>query len=251
MFNGVVPAKKELNADQIAKLEKSGVKTYELNEANCIKTLKINDKSIASNKLYYHPKKKLVYKVIEVKKEDDKIVFVKLSESISSTELLIENSSEIDSLRDYVYLNLKIFSGGIMEDIVSTKVRLQAKLEDELKDSVDGATGKGVSMFKFFHDSKVVDKEDMLSKLTDIKDGMYLFATTGYSKAYQFKRFAKPYEYPYWGYYGTTIDAIGFSPNKNVVLCGFTIYGTDRDSFELKYKIYVDDAVVEEEDTMT
>lgn len=75
-----------------------------------------------------------------------------------------------------------------------------------------------------------------------------MFATTGYSKPFVFKRFKNPYNYAYWGYYGNSWDAIAFIPNQNVVLCGFTLYGTDRDSYEMRYKIYVDDQVVEEED---
>ena len=66
-----------------------------------------------------------------------------------------------------------------------------------------------------------------------------------------FKRFRKPYEYPYWGYSGSTVDAIGYKPSQNAIICGFSIYSTDQPSFECKYKIYIDDTLVEEEDAFT
>ena len=254
-FKSVKPMIKEKTADDMKKAEKGGSKDkYELSEANIIKNLKIGDKLVHSNKLYYYPETKKWYNVVNVKKEDDVIVSVTMnehntSEKNSDTETITLSGKDADTLRDYVYVNIRFHSEGVTEDTVNTKVRLQAKLEDELQAPILGATGKGLTMFKFFFNSKLIDKESMISKLDNVTDDMYLYACVGYSKAYTFKRFHKPYEWPYWGYYGTTIDAIAFVPSQNVVLCGWAIYATDRDSFELKYKIYVDDTVVEDEDT--
>lgn len=246
-FKNVVPAFAESTADELSKIEKQAGSKLEHNEANSVKDLKTDISLINMGRLYYYPKNKSVYKILEVKKNDGVYESIKMTIPESSDEITLDKTAEIDTLRDYVFINLKIYSGSVIEDIVNTKVKLQSKLEDELRGPVMGATGNGITMFRFFHNSEIIDKEDMLSKLKDVKDNMYLFATTGYSKAYKFKRFAKPYEWPYWGYYSTTIDAIAFTPNQNVVLCGFTLYGTDRDSFELKYKLYVDNNVVEEE----
>jgi len=173
-----------------------------------------------------------------------------MTEHNGDKEISLNKQEDIDTLRDYVLINLRIHSGGTNDCILNTPVKLQNKLEDELSQSFLGATGKAMTMVKLFYGSNLVDKEALLSSLKDIKDEIYLFATTGYSKSYTFKRFIKPYEWPYWGYYGTTIDAIAFVPNQSVVLCGFALYSTDKDSFEVKYKIYVDDVIMEEEDNL-
>jgi len=91
-----------------------------------------------------------------------------------------------------------------------------------------------------------VDGEKYLSSYEDINEGMTLIAAAGFSKPYKFKRFKKDYEYPYWGYSMGTTDAMSFVPNKAVILYGFTVYASDQLQFEIKYKLYVDDKVVEE-----
>ena len=99
-------------------------------------------------------------------------------------------------------------------------------------------------MFKFFKDSHIIDKESFISSLDNVEEDMFILATTGFSKPSVFKRFEKPYEWPYWGYYGTTIDGVCFVPNQTVIFWGFTLYSTDQPKFEAKYKIYVDDTVM-------
>lgn len=240
--------------DSRSQRNKGAKDKYELSESNIIKTFKTGSNTISSNKLYYYPKNEKCYRVIKVNQEEGKTTSVTMTEHINESQSLVKETitlsdKDIDTLRDYIFINLKFHSDGAIEDTVNTKIRLQRKLEDELQGPVLGATSKTLTMFKFFFNSKLLDKEDMISKYDGIKDEICLYACTGYSKAYTFKRFHKPYEWPYWGYYGTTVDAIAFIPNQNVVLCGWSIYGTDRDSFELKYKIYVDDNIVEEEDS--
>ena len=167
-----------------------------------------------------------------------------------SEEIILEDQNEISTLRDYIFVNIKILTQTSSDSIINTPIRLQSKLDKELLDPIMGATGKTLTMFKFFKDSKLIDKEAFISSFDDVEEDMFLLATTGFSKASMFKRFHKPYEWPYWGYYGTNVDAWCFVPNQTVIFCGFTLYSTDQPSFEVKYKIYVDDKVVEEEDKM-
>ena len=58
-FKSVKPMIKEKTADDMKKAEKGGSKDkYELSEANIIKNLKIGDKLVHANKLYYYPETK-------------------------------------------------------------------------------------------------------------------------------------------------------------------------------------------------
>jgi len=145
-------------------------------------------------------------------------------------------------------MNINIFSGDGACETLNTPVRIGNKLENEFEDPITGATGKSIGMFKFFKDGKVIDKEKLISNLSGVKDNMSIMATVSFGKPSVFKRFEKPYEWPYWGYYGGNTDAISFVPRQNVLVCGFAIYVTDKPKFEVKYKIYIDDAVVEDQD---
>ena len=224
------------------------VNKYELNEGNIVKTLKIVTSSVSAHKLFYYPIEQKCYNVVDVKKEDGEITSVKMIEHNGTKEVILTKQSEISTLRDYVLVNLKIFDGSNEGVIINVQVRLQSKIEEELAPSVLGVTGKTMSMNKIFYNSKVVEKDSFISSLEDIKDDMTLLSTSGFSQQYKFKRFFKNYEWPYWGYYGTTVDAVCFVPNQTVILCGFTTYATDGPHYEVKYKIYVDDTIVEEED---
>lgn len=242
-----MPSYKEKTLE-IIKKEKDSASKYDLSEANVIKTLKIDMSKVSSGRVYFYPKTNKCYNVVEAKKENGETVYAKMVEHKGEAELILTDLDEISTMRDYVFVNIKLCGEYGTEDIINAPIKLQGIIESELSSAIMGATGRGISMFKFFHDANLVEKDNTLSKLSNIKDNMFLLGTTGFSKMYTFKRFPKTYEWSYWGYYGTTIDAIAFTPNQNIVLCGFTIYATDREYFELKYKIYVDDNVMEEED---
>jgi hypothetical protein len=122
------------------------------------------------------------------------------------------------------------------------------KLEDELADPIEGATGKTLAMFKIFKDSKLVDKDMYISNYDNVQDDVTLLAASGFGTSHTFKRFKSFCEYAYWGYSPGSPDAICFTPNQNVILCGFTIYTSDQLQFEIKYKIYVDGDMVEEDE---
>lgn len=134
------------------------------------------------------------------------------------------------------------------EKLLTLVLSCRNKLEDELVDPIEGTTGKTLAMFKLFKDCKMIDKDMFISNYDSAQDDITILAATGFSDPHTFKRFKKPYEYAYWGYYGSTTDAIGFIPTQNVILCGFTLYSTDQPQFQIKYKIYVDDNVVEEDE---
>lgn len=251
-FTDVVPMIGEISAEALKK-KKDDSSKYDLSEGNIIKTLtQASQFTVITTKLYYYPTNDSVYKVLEVKKDaDGKVNFVKMVHYKDNSEITLEKDSEISTLRDYVWVNVKIYTDNILSTIINTKVKLQNKLDAELGDPIQGATNSTISMFKLFMGSKLVDKESFLSSHDDVKDDLSILATTGFSKPRVFKRFRKPYEWPYWGYYGTTTDAIAFVPNQNCIIAGFTLYATDKPSFECKYKIYVDDNIVEEEDAFT
>lgn len=251
-FSDIKPGVTEKSADQFSKKDSGVIDKYELSEANILKTFKSATQSApAAGRLYYYPKTESCYNIIEVKKDaDGKIESVKMVKKNGSDEVTLSKDIDIKTLRDYVFVNISVFNDNVCSDILNIQIKLQTKLETEIAAPLQSATGKLLTMFKFFKDSDVVDKDISLSNLSDVKDEMNIIAAAGFSKPYTFKRFRKPYEWPYWGYYGTTIDAVAFVPNQNVIFAGFTLYSTDQPSFECKYKIYVDDNVVEEDDNV-
>lgn len=171
-----------------------------------------------------------------------------MTESKGDKEVLLTEPSEFNELRDFIYVNLKTSDGNGTGEVVNVKVRIQSSLQEELNSTMLAAAGRTMTMSKIFCNSKLLEKDSHLLSLNDLKDDLTLLATAGFSTKFKFKRFKKNYEWPYWGYYGTTTDGVCFVPTQNVVVCGFTVYATDQPSFELKYTIYVDDVVVEEED---
>lgn len=256
-FKEVKPAIQEKTAATLKKQKEEN--KYELTEANCIRNLKIEGSTtIQPNKVYYYPSQGCCYTVLSVQKDSSgKPSKVKLSKHGNTKagkdkEIELDSDKDISSLRDYVMVNVRVYSDTEPCSIISTPIKLQNKLETELTEPMVGATGKSLTMSKLFHNSKAIDKESTLaSECDNIEDNMILFATSGFSKSYKFKRFPKPYPYPYWGYYGTSWDGIAFIPNQNVILNGFTVYSTESNSFQLRYKIYVDDVMVEEEECLT
>lgn len=251
-FSDVKPGIPEKSSDELKKKGASTTDKFELSEANMLKIFKTVTQSTPNvGRLYYYPSTESCYNIIEVKKDaEGKVESVKMVKQHGSDEVTLSKESDIKTLRDYVIVNISIFNDNVCSDILNLQIKLQTKLENEIATPLQGATGKVLTMFKFFQDSNLVDKEMTLSNLRDVKDEMIIIAAAGFSKPYIFKRFKKPYEWPYWGYYGTTIDAVAFVPNQNVIFAGFTLYSTDQPSFECKYKIYVDDNVVEEDDTL-
>ena len=163
-------------------------------------------------------------------------------------EIKLDQDIQIDSLRDYININIKLYHETNSGEIISLPIKLQNKLETELGDPIEGITGTTFALFKFFHKSHILNGDKFLNSYPDVKEGMTIIGAAGFSKPYCFKRFKKPYEYPYWGYYGNTIDAIAFVPNKPVIFYGFVLYATDQPQFQVKYKIYVNDSEVEAEE---
>lgn len=185
------------------------------------------------------------------KADDGKFSEVKLTKQTDGKEIVLKKDSDIESLRDYVFIELKIIAQNRDSELLNIPVKLQNKLEKEVEEPLQGSTGMNVGMFKFFKNGNAFDKEKFLSNENDTKDGVSILATASFGKPCVFKRFKSIYQWPYWGYYGGTTDAIAFVPSQNVIICGFTIFGNDQPSFECKYKIYVDDVVVEEKDKFT
>ena len=120
--------------------------------------------------------------MLEVKKNSsEQPTFVRMLKHKATDEVVLDDPSEIGTLRDFINLNIKIHSEA-SNGIMNTQVKLQSKLESELADPIVGATGKSLSMFKLFRASRVVDKESFISSFDNIEDDMILFATSGLSK---------------------------------------------------------------------
>ena len=238
MFANARPAIFEQALDPKTSKASTDSSKYDLWEANCIRTLKGElSTNVVASKLYYYQKHKAVYNVLEVKKNSsDQPTFVRMLKHKATDEVLLDEQCEIDTLRDFINLNIKIHSEA-SNDIINTQVKLQNKLENELADPILGATGKSLSMFKLFRDSRVVDKESFISFFDDIKDDDFIFATTGLSKSSTFKRF-NPVNYSrYWSSNGRNLDAITFIPNQNVIFGGFSLFASyDVPKFEAKYE---------------
>ena len=127
-------------------------------------------------------------------------------------------------------------------------MKLNNKLEGEVGEVILGATGIELSSFKFFKDSKFVNKDAIISSLDNVKDEMELVAMVGLSKPSIFRRFGNPSESRGWGHHGRYVDAIIFIPNQNVIVSGFSLYAAlDYPSFEWTYKIYINDNLVQEQ----
>ena len=171
MFANAKPAIVEQALDPKTSKASADSSKYDLWEANCIRTLKGElSTNVVASKLYYYPKHKAVYNVLEVKKNSsDQPTFVRMLKHKSTDEVLLDDQSEISTLRDFINLNIKIHSEA-SNGIMNTQVKLQNKLENELTDPILGATGKSLSMFKLFRDSKVVDKESFISSFDNIED---------------------------------------------------------------------------------
>ncbi len=169
-----------------------------------------------------------------------------LANKDTQEEKVLSDPHDISLLRDYININIKIFAENDGGEVFSIPVKLQNKLSNELGEQVEAITGMTFGLFKFFCRSVVVNGDKFITSYPDIQDEMTLLAAAGFSKPFVFKRFKKPYEWPYWGYSLGTTDAMQFCPNKPVILYGFTLYATDQPQFEVKYKIYVDDQVKEE-----
>lgn len=246
-FFNTKPSLKEQDADVLNKKEK-GLDKYELSEANCIKNLKTDTSTLTSMKMFYYPAKESVFNILEVKKDDNGTPnFVKMVPPDSSDEITLEDPDEISTLRDYIYLSIKVLSNTDAPQILNSIAKLGGKLENEVGDSLKGSTGRTISMFKFFTEKKMFDKSSMISSIPNVSDNTCLVATSGFSKPFIFKRFQKMYEWPYWGCSGYSPEAIAFIPNQEIILQGFTLYVSDNSAgFECYYKIYIDDDVVEE-----
>jgi hypothetical protein len=167
--------------------------------------------------LIYYPKKGAIYKVNDLQEEDGKIKGIKLMQKDTSELLELTAESEISTLRDHIFINIKFSGEGY--PILNLPCRLGHKLETELSESVKSGTGKSFSAFKIFQNKSIVDKEILVFNLKDAKDEMYLFATIGFSTEYTYLRFKiNEYTSPYWYSGYQNIDAIMFIPNTTVFL---------------------------------
>uniref|UniRef100_A0A7S3K7D7 PHR domain-containing protein n=1 Tax=Euplotes crassus TaxID=5936 RepID=A0A7S3K7D7_EUPCR len=101
-------------------------------------------------------------------------------------------------------------------------------------------------LFKFFRGSTIIDGDKFLSSYQDIEEDMEIIGAAGFSKPYKFMRFKSTYEWPHWGYNRSTVDAACWIPNKNVILYGFSVYAACEPQFNLSFKVYINDTVVEE-----
>ena len=142
----------------------------------------------------------------------------------SSEELVLGDQDCISALRDYIDIFIRIYTENVSNFTISTSVKLNNKLEVEVGEVIQGAIGIALSSFKFFKDSKFVNKESFISSLDNIKDGMEFVAMAGLSKPSIFRRFGMPSEYKSWGHNGRYLDAITFIPNQNVIVSGFSLY---------------------------
>ena len=157
---------------------------------------------LIQTKIYYYPKTECCYTVINVEKNEDGVyTSAKLLKQDSDHQLELTKQTELSTLRNFVNINIKMFSSDGPGEVISAQVKLQNKLETELADPILGATGKSIALFKLFKDSKLIDKDMFLSSHSNVKDNMVIMGIMGFSNPYTFKRFKRLNEGPYWGYY--------------------------------------------------
>lgn len=251
-FKDYISALPELSTDAAKKLPTDD--PFALSEANCFKTLKSEtSQDLRKGKLYYYPKEKKVFTVSDIKKDSNgSVVSANLNEKITGKSITIDSAEDLQSIRDTVNINLKFALSNGESPMVNAKVKLQNALEKELEEVVKSSIGKSISMFKLVHNGVIFDKSKYISSLEDVQDGIYFYAIVGFSTMHKFIRFRTDYYSPYWYSNATTPCALMYIPNDTVFICGFSVFAhRDGRPFELQYKIYVDDKVVEESDTQT
>ena len=89
-------------------------------------------------------------------------------------EIKLDKDIKIDSLRDYINVNIKLYHETNSGEIINLPIKLQNKLETEIGDPIEGITGKIFALFKFFHKSHTLNGDKFLSSYPDVKEDMII-----------------------------------------------------------------------------
>ena len=240
----------EKSQEELKNSDKLHERKIELSEANCIKMFEFSSSEDIYQSMYlYFQQNMSICKVIEVKKDwDYQPTFVRMVKHDSEEELVLEDQESIKLLKNNIQVRVRVFLEKISNLVISTSVKLNNKIGNELEKAIKLETGASLSTIRLFKDSKSVSKDTFVFSIDNIKDDMELIAVAGLSKPSFFKRFYTTGNSHGWGHHGKLIDAIAFIPNQYVFVSGFSLYAAlDYPSFEWTYKIYVDDNLVEEQ----
>ena len=111
-FKNAQPSIIEKSQDELKKPAGKDDSKYELSQENCIRILsKWLAIDIEQSKLYWYSLNSKIYKAIEVKKDwDNKPVLVRLAEHDSAEELVLDDQTNIGSLKDSIKVLIRIYS---------------------------------------------------------------------------------------------------------------------------------------------
>ena len=109
-FKNVVLQTKE-KAQEELKAENKNSKEFEHFEENWVKILKSDSNAcIVQSKLYYYPKLNAIFSVIEVRTNDEnQPIFVRMVKHQDSGEVILEDTEEIKTLRDYIKVDVRVY----------------------------------------------------------------------------------------------------------------------------------------------
>ena len=223
-FTNFNPGIVENTAEELKKQEKAEDK-YALSEGNVFKVLKTDiDVGLVTGKIVFYKAKDSLFKVNEVGKNDEgKVTKVVLLDEKSNKSITLDSSSEIDTLRDYIFMTIKFFGDGM--PILNVAAGLNKQLSKTIEDTIRASTGKAASSFKFFANKSLIAKDCLVKNIVGVEDGMTLIATVGYSEEHTFVRFQlEEYMSPYWSSYPMYTDALIFIPSQTVFLSAFDLF---------------------------
>ncbi|CAI2373399.1 unnamed protein product [Moneuplotes crassus] len=243
-FCNVIPSIKEKTKDQQKKENDSM-----LTEANILKTFKEKTAPVFNKgNLVYNTKEDKWYKVLDLKTDEEyKPTWASVSLRDSNETKEVTKGSEFEEFTNSLMIFISVNHESGNTETLEVDLKIYDKFEAALEGPFDGA-GITLMGYKLFYNSKELDKDSNLSKIEGIKNGDTIYASEGFGKPYKFSRFPRVYTSYGWSNSGNYADAITFVPTQNVKVCGFSCYAAkQKPSYEMKYKIKINETVVEEE----
>lgn len=163
-------------------------------------------------------------------------------------EAIIENKEEeLRSLLDRVKITFRVLQKTGTKLTIEGLYFLNVNFAENIKNIFNSA-GLKSSEYKLFDGEKLLKNDTEIAQIYKEGTPNYIYAFESRGKPKKWKRFYNFYDYNSWSCGGSSSDGIIFIPKKDVSISGFMVF-VPRDGnteFEAKYKILVDDRVVEE-----
>ncbi|CAI2373686.1 unnamed protein product [Moneuplotes crassus] len=197
---------------------------------------------------YFHTEMQVFCTVTDrTEGEDGKLTSIKINMPTLQMEGvpvdIDENSEKI------LQSSMDIYLRGVQKSGSKFTVQGTYNLNRSLKENmalVFQSLGQNMGNFKLFHNQKILSLSEDFSEIYESGKDTYIYAFECLGKPRMFRRFPRCYEGGTWSC-GGSADAIAFTPNKDITVAGFQFFCPKEDSqCEMKYKITIDDVVVEE-----